>query len=44
MCEAVDLKVLNLKRTKIGNLGLGNLDIGKYVYLDKNVITKINPT
>ena len=44
MCEAVNLKVLNLKRTKIGNLFLGNLDVGKYMYLDKNIIDKINPT
>lgn len=44
MCEAVNLKVLNLKRTKIGNLCLGNLDVGKYRYLDKSIIEKINPT
>lgn len=44
MCEAVDLRVLNLKRVKIGNLNLGNLKIGKYKFLDKDMINKITPT
>lgn len=43
MCNAVDLKVLNLKRTKIGNLNLGNLKIGEYRYLKKGIIDKISP-
>lgn len=41
MCEAVGLKVINLKRTSIGKLNLGNLKIGKYRYLNKNEIDKI---
>lgn len=41
MCEAVKLKVLNLQRTKIGNLELGNLELGKYRYLNKNDLEKI---
>ncbi len=35
MCEKVNLKVLELRREKIGNLSLGNLKVGKYVFLDK---------
>ena len=41
MCEAVGLKVINLKRTSIGKLNLSNLKIGKYRYLNKNEIDKI---
>ena len=41
MCEAVGLKVINLKRTSVGKLNLGNLKIGKYRYLNKNEIDKI---
>ena len=41
MCEAVGLKVINLKRTSIGKLNLGNLKIGKYRYLNKSEIDKI---
>ena len=41
MCEAVGLKVINLKRTSIGKLNLGNLKIGEYRYLNKNEIDKI---
>lgn len=41
MCEAVKLKVINLQRTKIGNLELGNLELGKYRYLNKNDLEKI---
>ena len=41
MCEAVGLKVLNLKRVKIGNLELGNLPVGKYRYLTDKEINSI---
>ena len=41
MCEAVGLKVLNLKRTSIGKLNLDNLKVGKYKYLNKNEIRNI---
>lgn len=41
MCENVGLRVLNLKRTSVGKLNLGNLKIGKYRYLNKNEIDKI---
>lgn len=41
MCEAVSLKVKNLKRVKIGNLNLGNLKLGKYRYLSESEIKNI---
>ena len=41
MCEAVGLKVLNLKRISIGKLNLCNLKVGKYRYLNKNEIRNI---
>lgn len=33
MCESVGINLLNLRRVKIGNLKLGNLQSGKYRYL-----------
>ncbi len=33
MCEAVDLKVLSLKRVRIGRITLGNLPVGEWRYL-----------
>jgi 23S rRNA pseudouridine2604 synthase len=33
MCEAVGLKVLGLKRVRIGRIMLGNLPEGKWRYL-----------
>lgn len=42
MCNAVGLNVINLKRTKIGNLNLGNLKLGSYKYFDKNIIKNNN--
>lgn len=42
MCNAVGLNVINLKRTKIGNLNLGNLKLGSYKYFDKNIIKNSN--
>lgn len=41
MCEAVLLKVKNLKRIQIGNLKLGNLKLGKYRFLTENEIKNI---
>ena len=42
MCNAVGLNVINLKRTKIGNLNLGKLKLGSYQYFDKNIIKNNN--
>lgn len=36
MCEAVGLKVLQLKRVRIGGINLGKLPIGKWRYLQEN--------
>ncbi len=41
MCEAVDNKVVNLKRISIGNLKLDNLETGKYISLQANDIKRI---
>lgn len=41
MCEAVSLKVKNLKRIQIGNLKLGNLKVGKYKILSEKEIKNI---
>lgn len=41
MIEAIDNKVIDLKRTKIGSLSLNNLEEGKYVFLDQEEIKKI---
>lgn len=41
MCEALNLKVLALKRTKIGNLELGELQLRKYRFLKKSELKKI---
>lgn len=41
MCEALNLKVLALKRTKIGNLELGDLQLRKYRFLKKSELKKI---
>ena len=41
MCEAIGLKVVALKRIKIGDLELGNLKSGKYRYLDASDLDKI---
>lgn len=38
MCEAVNIIVYSLKRVAIGKLNLGNLEVGKYVKIDKNMI------
>ncbi len=36
MCEQVDLKVVGLKRVRVGNLKLGKLPEGQWRYLDSN--------
>lgn len=36
MCEAVGLKVLQLKRVRIGGINLGKLPVGKWRYLQEN--------
>jgi len=41
MCEAVDNKVINLRRVAIGKLKLGELEIGKYKYLTEYEIKEI---
>lgn len=41
MCEAVSLRVINLKRVQIGNISLGNLQIGKYRYLNRDEVDSI---
>jgi 23S rRNA pseudouridine2604 synthase len=33
MCDQVDLKVVGLKRVRIGNVVLGNLPVGQWRYL-----------
>jgi len=41
MCEAIENKVINLKRLSIGNLELGALKAGQYIYLNEKQINKI---
>lgn len=41
MCEAIGKKVLALHRSKIGNINLDGLTIGKWRYLRKDEIEKI---
>lgn len=41
MVEAVDNKVLNLKRIAIGGLKLDKLKSGEYIMLDKKLVSKI---
>lgn len=36
MCEAVGIKVIALKRVRIGNIRLGSLPVGKWRYLSAN--------
>ena len=42
MCEALGNKVVNLKRTAIGNLKLENLETGKYLLLNESDIKRIS--
>jgi len=41
MCEAVGRKVLALHRSKIGNLGVKDLELGKWRYLDSKEVKGI---
>ena len=41
MCEAINHPVIDLKRTEIGGLKLGNLPYGKWRYLNKAEIDRI---
>lgn len=41
MCEAVGIRILNLKRVQIGNLNIGNLKKGEYRALTKAELKKI---
>ena len=41
MCEAVDHPVIDLKRTEVGGLSLGNLPYGKWRYLSKSEVARI---
>ncbi len=38
MCEAVGKKVIALHRAKIGNIGVKDIEIGKWRYLKPNEI------
>lgn len=40
MCEAVGRKVLALHRTKIGNIGVKDLPLGKWRYLKTEEINR----
>ena len=41
MCEAVGRKVLALHRSKIGNIGVKDLELGKWRFLNANEIQKL---
>lgn len=41
MCEAIGKKVIALHRTKIGNIGVKDLEIGKWRYLKKEEIQSL---
>ena len=41
MCEAINHPVIDLKRTEVGGLQLGNLPYGKWRYLTKAEIDRI---
>ena len=41
MFEFLELKIYSLKRLQIGGLTLGNLEEGKYKYLDKKEINRV---
>jgi len=41
MCEAIDKKVLALHRTKIGNLDVKNLELGKWRYLNLKEVKEL---
>ncbi len=41
MCEAIGYKVLALHRSKIADIGVKNIELGKWRYLSKNEVNKI---
>ena len=41
MCEAINKKVLALHRSKIGNINLNGLTIGKWRYLQQHEIDNL---
>ena len=41
MCEAVNRKVLALHRSKIGNIGVKDIELGKWRYLRENEVQKL---
>ena len=41
MCEAINRKVLALHRSKIGGIGVKDIELGKWRYLTKNEVKKI---
>ena len=41
MCEAVNRKVLALHRSKIGGIGVKDIELGKWIYLRENEIQKL---
>ena len=41
MCEAVELDVYNLKRVRLGNLEIGDLEVGKYRHLKPREVLSI---
>lgn len=41
MCEAIDKKVIALHRTKIGNIGVKDLELGKWRYLTQKEVLSL---
>ena len=41
MCEAIDKKVLALHRSKIGTIGVKDIELGKWRYLTDKEIKEI---
>lgn len=43
MCDLVGLKVLALKRVRVGNVRLGKLPVGKWRYLEDGESLPVRP-
>ncbi len=41
MCEAIDKKVIALHRTKIGSIGVKDLELGKWRYLTQKEVLSL---
>jgi 16S rRNA U516 pseudouridylate synthase RsuA-like enzyme len=41
MCEAVGRKVLALHRSKIGNIGVKDIELGKWRYLNQKEVEQL---